>query len=300
MNDPTPLVEAALANDRRTTRNLLLEPLAHGRAVSAILRALVTPALTELGDRWARHQIDVAAEHLATRAIADAVANLRQHATPNPSLGARAVIACVDHEHHELPARIVADLLELDGWAVDFLGAATPPTDLAAFVAHTRPELVGLSATLPERATDVRLTLNRLLHLEPPPAVLVGGSQDFLKALTLTLASFPLADRVDIVHGDALDAVLAARQILANRASPPTLDRYLELLAERLQRLRRARGWSQQQLASAAQLDRTYVSAVEHARQNLTLGAVYKLASALDTTLHDLLAADTPHFGDLP
>jgi transcriptional regulator with XRE-family HTH domain len=38
-----------------------------------------------------------------------------------------------------------------------------------------------------------------------------------------------------------------------------------------------------------AELDRTYVSAVERGRQNLTLGAIMKLAGALETSLDDLL-----------
>jgi len=43
-------------------------------------------------------------------------------------------------------------------------------------------------------------------------------------------------------------------------------------------------------LASSCGLDRTYISAVEHGKQNLTIGAAVKLADALNTSLVSLLS----------
>jgi transcriptional regulator with XRE-family HTH domain len=57
--------------------------------------------------------------------------------------------------------------------------------------------------------------------------------------------------------------------------------------------LRTARGWSQQALAAEAGLDRTYISAVERGRQNLTVGALLSLAQALDTPIADLLTPES-------
>ena len=50
---------------------------------------------------------------------------------------------------------------------------------------------------------------------------------------------------------------------------------------------------TQQDLADAAGLDRTYISLVEHGRQNLTIGAVLKIAQALDVPIGDLLTHGT-------
>ncbi len=44
------------------------------------------------------------------------------------------------------------------------------------------------------------------------------------------------------------------------------------------------------QLEDSANLDRTYISAVEHGKQNLTLGAVVRLADALGEDLPQLLS----------
>ncbi len=48
-------------------------------------------------------------------------------------------------------------------------------------------------------------------------------------------------------------------------------------------------GWSQQQLADSARIDRTYLSGAEHGKQNLTLGAVKKIADALNTPMSDFI-----------
>ena len=47
---------------------------------------------------------------------------------------------------------------------------------------------------------------------------------------------------------------------------------------------------TQQALANAAELDRTYISLVEHGRQNISIGAALKIANALGVPLGDLLA----------
>ena len=50
---------------------------------------------------------------------------------------------------------------------------------------------------------------------------------------------------------------------------------------KRLRQLRKARGFSQESLALASNLDRTYVSSVERGERNISLINIYKMASAL-------------------
>jgi transcriptional regulator with XRE-family HTH domain len=59
-----------------------------------------------------------------------------------------------------------------------------------------------------------------------------------------------------------------------------------------LQRLRRAKGWSQEEFADRAGLHRTYVSGVERGQRNPTITVVAKIAAALETSLGEL--ADPP------
>ncbi len=61
------------------------------------------------------------------------------------------------------------------------------------------------------------------------------------------------------------------------------------LLAANLRRLRRAQGWSQEQLAERCGLHRTYIGAVERGERNISLDNLERLAGALSVPLYHLL-----------
>ena len=65
------------------------------------------------------------------------------------------------------------------------------------------------------------------------------------------------------------------------------------MLAYWIRRLRVDKGWSQERLALECELDRTYVSAVERSRWNVSLSNIERLARALDTPIWLLLKPPT-------
>jgi transcriptional regulator with XRE-family HTH domain len=62
----------------------------------------------------------------------------------------------------------------------------------------------------------------------------------------------------------------------------PANDNVREVLAYNIRVARVTRGWSQEQLALECELDRTYVSAVERARWNVSLSNIERFAGALE------------------
>jgi transcriptional regulator with XRE-family HTH domain len=71
--------------------------------------------------------------------------------------------------------------------------------------------------------------------------------------------------------------------------SGPTSDPKAQL-GERIRELRRRRGLSQEALADAAGLDRTYISSCERGKRNASLLTLYRIAAALDVEPSTLLA----------
>ena len=61
---------------------------------------------------------------------------------------------------------------------------------------------------------------------------------------------------------------------------------------KRVRALRTELGWSQEQLAFEAGLDRTYVGGVERGERNIALVNICRIAKALGLTPADLMAFD--------
>jgi transcriptional regulator with XRE-family HTH domain len=67
-----------------------------------------------------------------------------------------------------------------------------------------------------------------------------------------------------------------------------TLDR---LLGAEIQRLRSAKGWSQEYLAEVANLHRTYISQLERGLKSPSVRVLYQITTALGVTMSTLLEA---------
>jgi transcriptional regulator with XRE-family HTH domain len=65
-----------------------------------------------------------------------------------------------------------------------------------------------------------------------------------------------------------------------------------KLVGKNVRQLRQERGWSQEELAFEAELDRTYVSGVERGVRNPTVMIIGRLAKALKVAPDILLRRD--------
>lgn len=144
----------------------------HG--VRFLYEEVVQPALEEVGRLWYSHRITVADEHLATAAAQSAVAALYP-LFHWPTRGPRVLVACAQGERHDFGARMVADLLALDGWDERFLGADVPVEDLARKVQELAPRVVGISVTLPFHVPMAESAIRLVRGKFPAVKILIGG-----------------------------------------------------------------------------------------------------------------------------
>jgi transcriptional regulator with XRE-family HTH domain len=61
---------------------------------------------------------------------------------------------------------------------------------------------------------------------------------------------------------------------------------------KRVRELRKHKGLSQESLALACDLDRTYIGGVERGERNISLINIYKIANALDVEVKDFFNAE--------
>jgi transcriptional regulator with XRE-family HTH domain len=70
--------------------------------------------------------------------------------------------------------------------------------------------------------------------------------------------------------------------------SQPSDDRLKRIFGERIKRLRKKKGFSQEGLALACALDRTYIGGVERGERNISLINICKIAGALGVSAGEL------------
>jgi MerR family transcriptional regulator, light-induced transcriptional regulator len=103
------------------------------------------------------------------------LAQLYERADRAPSNGKTVLVACVEGELHELPARLVADALDNAGFNVRYLGASMPIPSLLQMIKSYAPNLVALSATMSFHASALRETVMRVRAEHPNLPLAVGG-----------------------------------------------------------------------------------------------------------------------------
>lgn len=168
----TDLLAAILRGDRAKALELVSAVLPHG--MDCLYERVITPALVRVGELWFADQITIAEEHLAFALVQSTVAALY------PSLvwpvgGPLAVVACVEGERHELGARMVADLLALDGWNAIFLGGDVPAAAFVEMLERKQVKLAVLSVCLPMLLPSAQRVIALVRAKLPHLPILLGG-----------------------------------------------------------------------------------------------------------------------------
>ncbi|MGW1892267.1 cobalamin B12-binding domain-containing protein [Streptomyces sp. NPDC002004] len=169
------LWEAVSTSNEQAATSAVFGALEDGAPAESVLLNLIAPVQRKVGEEWAANRITVAQEHAATAINDRAIAALSHHYSAHTAIGrGRVMVACVDGEWHGLPARLLAEVLKLRGWTVDFLGAQVPTSHLIAHIHQTGPELVALSSSIATRLPTAHATITAVQATGTP--VLVGGA----------------------------------------------------------------------------------------------------------------------------
>jgi methanogenic corrinoid protein MtbC1 len=165
-----------LAGDTRGALAMADEWVGERDDVAPFMELAATTAMIEIGRRWERGEISAAQEHLASALMNRVMAHLYPKIMESAPFRGRALVSCAANELHELGSRVFADLLELDGWDVAYLGANTPIEDLVAHVANEPVRVVALSVAMPFNLQNAARAVSEIRKLPlPRPRILLGG-----------------------------------------------------------------------------------------------------------------------------
>lgn len=272
-----------LAGDRNGATKLVDSAINQGMSLNALYHDVFWECQKELGQLWESGRINIAQEHLATSITIDQMARLRMRAISTTPHYHRVVVTTLPGDVHGLGAQMVADLLAFDGWDVDFLGTETPVADLVDLIANRKPSLLALSIGLPRLLPLAKEAIASVRACSNSPKVLVGG-----RVVDCT------DDQVEELGADgaainAVDAIKVARRLVGLDKTDYSLDEMLKTLGLRVQAARKCAKLSQKELGQKSGLDRTYISAVENGKQNISIRNLWRIAQVLGIALDDLL-----------
>lgn len=153
--------------------------LGEGMSVPELYQRVIAPAMYEIGKLWEKGALTVADEHLATavthRVLAALRPPIRAEASADLAAKKRVMLAAVEGEQHALGLRMAADVFEDAGFETIYLGADVPTEALLQAVASLSPDLLALSATMPELAPQLEEVAVAVSRAHPRLDLLIGG-----------------------------------------------------------------------------------------------------------------------------
>ncbi|GGG13033.1 MerR family transcriptional regulator [Paenibacillus abyssi] len=156
----------------------LYEQLVSIHHMEHILMEILEPALIELGERWARHEISEYQEHFGSHFIRDKLLALRNLFRPSPD-SPLLVTACGPGERHELGILFIGFFALQLGYRVIYLGASPSEKGIFDCLAEMKPDAFTFSfATTPplEAALPFLKELDRkIAEVSPHTMVFIGG-----------------------------------------------------------------------------------------------------------------------------
>jgi methanogenic corrinoid protein MtbC1 len=165
------IVQATVASDVDALGQLVDQSLALSTLDESFSNVL-TPALVEVGERWASGDVSVAQEHLASATVRAALQKLL--ADQRADVLGTAVLACAPGERHEIGLLMLAVMLRSDGWQVAYLGADTPFDAAVALADGLDASALCFSAASKESARSLGRQL-AATPLRESLSVIVGG-----------------------------------------------------------------------------------------------------------------------------
>ena len=135
------------------------------------------PVLEEIGQRWARGNLTVLEEHVASDRLARAVARCAESLPPRPG-APRVLLATAEGEDHTLGLSLVELVVREWGWTALWAGRGTPLSEVMAHVAGGGLDAVAVSAGPGCAAADLAAQVEQLGEIcrAGEVALAVGGT----------------------------------------------------------------------------------------------------------------------------
>lgn len=143
-------------------KKYILDLLDNGLDLNSLYLNILQEALYEVGKLWFDNKISVAKEHYCTVVTQFIMSNIYDRLFVDNKIGKKLLACAVGSEYHELGIRMVADLVENNGWDTNYLGANVPIEDLIDIAIEFKPDVIALSVTMPYHLSILKDTIYKI------------------------------------------------------------------------------------------------------------------------------------------
>jgi len=185
--------------DGARLESLLLHASGMGAMSSVeVCDRLLMPLLTEIGDRWEKGELDIAAEHFGSGIVRRHLELLVQDESKRNAGAPIVVCACQEGDLHEGGLLAFALHAAVAGWAILYLGANTPVDDLVMAANRSEATAVAVASSQPQSRSGRRQLIEQIASWKgklPGRAAWAGGRAAMAHAAEFTAAGIQvLAD----------------------------------------------------------------------------------------------------------
>jgi len=167
------------AHDSAGFAELLTRRMVHDGLAAFVLN-FVAPLVMAVGEEWARGDLEIFEEHLATEELTRVLRQgVRSAASPDGGRGGRPkiLLTTAPGERHTLGLLMAEAMMVLAGCRCVALGAETPIKDMLAAADAHEADVIALSFSAHCAPRAVREALSSLTAARPRPEIWVGGVQ---------------------------------------------------------------------------------------------------------------------------
>jgi methanogenic corrinoid protein MtbC1 len=170
------LEQALLTPDQDEAERVTRDALSVGLPAALIDDHIVRPAMRSIGERWARGEITPVDERRATAIVLRLLTVVRDVGrVEQERLETTALFCAPEGEQHVVGLLMAADLLDDAGYNVVLAGADVASDSLSELLDQHRPQLLGLTGTMPHAAPSLRASV-AAAHRAGITGVMVGGA----------------------------------------------------------------------------------------------------------------------------
>lgn len=171
------LFEALTNGDRPSARAIIDECFRDGVSAEQIVSELFWPTYEQIENLFREDKLTTLAHHMATRLLRSLCDQAAQRFSFKNPIGRSVFAVCGPTDADELAGQMAADLLEAEGFAVNYAGSGIANDELLEIVQTTQPNVLLIFSSAPADLPGIRELIDTMREIGACDGIqiVVGG-----------------------------------------------------------------------------------------------------------------------------